>query len=410
MDLSNLDLTDRQSLRQWLKEQDIRDAVQVDDLLKQLAGTIIEELLEAERDEHLGYEKYDTNNKQTTDRRNGHSKKSVRTKHGDMEIKIPRDRDGDFEPVVVQKHERDISMLADKVLSLYRKGMTVRDIQAHVEDLYSAALSPTAISNLTDRILPQLETWKNRPLECVYAIVYIDGHRQHVRTNGQIKPKTVYAVMGIDLKGHKDILGLWIDETESAQTWAKVLTDLKNRGVSDILLLTSDDLPGIEQAVEGVFPDTTYQGCVVHVMRNSLKHVSWKDRKAFARNIKPIYQAPNEEAALMALDTLQKTWGEDYFLACQVWEKNWTRISTMFRFTDEIRRLIYTTNPIESYHRQLRKVTKNRSVFPDDGSVLKLLYLVTQDVIAKWSMPLVHWTRILAELSLHFGERVNDHV
>jgi len=212
--------------------------------------------------------------------------------------------------------------------------------------------------------------------------------------------------MGVDLAGRKDILGLWIAETENAKMWAQVLTELRNRGVADILLITSDDLPGIEQAIEAVFPDAQYQGCVVHVLRNSLKYVSYKDRHAFARDMKAIYRAATEEAALMALDALQQAWGEEYPLAVQVWEKNWNRISTMFRFTHEIRRLIYTTNPIESYHRQVRKVTKNRSVFPDDSSLLKLLYLVTQEVVKKWSMPLVHWNRILMELGVHFGQRV----
>lgn len=400
--------TDKQAIQTFLKDQQIEDLVQLNALLKQMTGVVVEELLEAERDDHLGYTKYDTQNKHTSDRRNGHSQKQVHSAQGPLDVKIPRDRDGDFAPQLIKRYERDISQIEERVLSLYAKGMTVRDIQSHLEDIYGTSVSAGTISNMTERIQPLVEEWRNRPLSSVYSIVYIDGHGQHVRANGQVRTQKVYTVMGVDLWGQKDILGLWVAETENAKTWACVLTELRNRGVQDILLICSDDLPGIEDAIAAVFPDAVYQGCVVHVIRNSLKYVSYKDQKAFARDMKAIYTASTEEAALMALDALQQTWGARYPLAVQVWEKNWTRISTMFRFTQEIRRLIYTTNPIESYHRQVRKVTKNRSVFPDERSLLKLLYLVTQSVVKKWSMPLVHWNRILAELGVHFGQRVTD--
>ena len=265
--------------------------------------------------------------------------------------------------------------MADKIISMYAKGMTVRDIQSHIEDIYGASISSQTISNITDRILPKVEEWRNRQLEEIYAIVYIDGHRYKVRIDGQIKERTVYGILGIDINGRKDLLGLWISETETAKYWLSVFTDIRNRGVKDILIVTSDDLPGIQDAICAVFTDSAYQGCVVHVIRNSLKYVSYQDRKEFSKSLKSLYKAPTEESALTSLDEVKKRWGSEYPLALSVWYRNWDRIRTMFRFTEEIRRLIYTTNPIESFHRQLRKVTKNRSVFPTDTSVLKLLYL-----------------------------------
>lgn len=404
------DITDRKELRKYLKENDVKDVIQVDQLLKKMAGIMLEELLEAERDEHLGYEKYDTKQKETDNSRNGYSPKTVRSSHGEMELKIPRDRKGEFEPQIVQKHETDISQLADNIISMYAKGMTVRDIQSHLADIYGAEISPQTISNMTDRVLPLLEEWRNRSLEEIYAVLYIDGIRYKVRGNGVIKSKTVYGVVGIDLEGRKDVLGLWISETENAKYWLRVLTDLKNRGVKDVLIITSDDLPGIQEAISAVYPDSEYQGCVVHVIRNSLKYVSYKDRKAFSKTMKGIYQAPTEEAALMALEELKNEWRDQYLLAVGVWERNWDRIRTMFQFTQEIRTLIYTTNPIESFNRQLRKVTKNRSMFPTDTAALKLLYLATCEVLKKWTIKLRKWNMILAQLSIHFGDRIQGYL
>jgi len=401
-----MDYTDREALKELLREKDVRDLAQLNGFIKEMTGVMIEEMLEAERDSYLGYSRYDTANKKTENSRNGYSQETVRSIHGEMELDIPRDRDGDFEPELIRKYDKDISQIEDRILSMYAKGMTVRDIQSHLEDIYGASISAQTISNITDRIIPMIEEWRNRPLKEIYSIAYIDGQRYKVRSDGKVKDKTVYGVMGIDLEGMKDLLGLWIGETENSRYWLQVLTELKNRGVKDILIVTSDDLPGIEDAIAAVYPEAEYQGCVVHVIRNSLKYVSYKDKKAFSRIMKSVYQAPTEEAALTALDELKKEWGDKYPLAVGIWERNWDRIRTMFRFTEEIRRLIYTTNPIESFHRQLRKVTKNRSLFPTDTAVLKLLYLATQDIIKKWTAKVKHWDRILAQLSIHFGERV----
>ncbi len=405
-----IDYTNKESLRQFLKENEIRDSVQLNMLFRQITGVLLEEMLEAERDDHLGYTRDDGRIKETDNSRNGYSQKTVFSNQGDLELQIPRDRKGEFEPQAVKKHQRDVSEIADKIISMYAKGMTVRDIQSHLEDIYNASVSAQTISNITDRILPHVEEWRDRQLEPIYAIIYIDGHRYRVRKDGRVQDRTVYAVLGIDLNGQKDILGLWISGVESSKYWLKVFTNLRNRGVNDMLIATSDDLPGVETALKSVFPEVEYQGCVVHVIRNSLKYVSYQDRKEFSKWLKSIYQAPTEETALASLDELKERWGDEYPLAVGVWERNWDRIRTMFRFSAEIRRLIYTTNPIESYNRQLRKVTKNRSLFPTDTSVLKLLYLATQDILKKWTMKIRHWNKILAQLSIHFQERVAEYL
>jgi transposase-like protein len=295
-------------------------------------------------------------------------------------------------------------------MAMYAKGMTVRDIQSYLVDIYGAEISTQTISNMTDQILPLVEEWRNRPLEPVYAILYMDGIRYKVRGNGQIQDKTVYGIIGIGLDGMKHVLGLWIAEKENAKYWLQVLTEVRNRGVMDVLIVTSDGLPGIEDAIAAVYPDAEYQGCVVHVIRNSLRYVSYQDKQEFSRDMKPIYQAPTEEAALAALDELKEKWNDEYSLSVSMWERNWDRIRTMFRFTEEIRRLIYTTNAIESFHSQLRKVTRNRNLFPTDTSLLKLLYLATQNIVKKWTMKIPHWNKVLAQLSIHFGERVNQYL
>jgi putative transposase len=309
---------------------------------------------------------------------------------------------------LVGKYQKDITGIEEKIISMYAKGMTVRDIQSFIGEIYGGEVSPQTISNITDRVLPLMEEWRNRQLKEIYAITYIDGIRFNVRSNGQVKDKTVYGVIGIDLEGNKDVLGLWIAETESAKYWLGVLTELRNRGLKDILIITSDDLSGIQEAIKAVYPDAAYQGCVVHIIRNSLKYVSWKDMKEFSIDIKPIYKSPTEEAALLAFDELKKKWYSQYKLAVDVWERNWSRMRTMFSFTEEVRVLIYTTNPIESFNRQLRKVTKNRSIFPDDTAALKLIYLATCEVIKKWTMKIKDWNRILAQLSIHFEDRLKE--
>jgi putative transposase len=404
-----LDWNDRGTIKEFIKENDIKDIIQLNNVIKKMMGAMIEEMLEVERDDYLGYPKHERK-KETENLRNGYTPKTVRSSQGDIKLDIPRDRDGQFEPELIRKHQNDISQIEDKIISMYARGMTVRDIQSHLEDIYGAEISAQTISNMTDKILPKVEEWRNRALKEIYSIVYIDGQRFKVRSDGQVKEKTVYTVLGIDIDGNKDILGLWIADTESAKYWLSVLTDIKNRGVKDILIMTSDDLPGIEDAIKAVYPESVYQGCVVHLIRNSLKYVSHKDRKEFSSDMKFIYKAPTEESALKYLDEFETKWGKEYPLAVSVWSRNWERISAMYRFTEEIRKLIYTTNAIESVHSQFRKVTRGKSQFPDDTSVLKMLYLSGCEISKKWTMSIPHWNKILAQLSIHFEERVSKYL
>jgi putative transposase len=408
-----LDWNDRESIREYIKQNNIKDIIQPNTSIKKMVGAMIEEMLEVERDDHLGYPKHER--KKDTENlngnlRNGYSPKTVRSSQGDIKLDIPRDRDGYFEPALIKKHQNDISQIEDKIISMYAKGMTVRDIQSHLDEIYGASISAQTISNMTDRILPAVEEWRNMALREIYSILYIDGQRFKVRSDGQVKEKTVYTVLGIDIEGNKDILGLWIAETESAKYWLSVLTEIRNRGVKDILIITSDDLPGIEEAIKASYPEALYQGCLVHLIRNSLKHVSYKELKEFSSDMKFIYKAPTEESALKCLDEFKSKWGNEYPLALKIWDRDWERISTMYRFTEELRKLIYTTNAIESVHSQFRKVTRSKNQFPDDISVLKILYLSSIEVSKKWTMRLPNWNRILSELSIHFGERVSKYI
>lgn len=408
-----LDFTDRESIRKFIRENGIKDMLQLNTLIKQMTGTIIEEMLEVEREAYLGYPKHKRKPdelKEDGNSRNGYTPKTVRSSHGDIKLDIPRDRNGNFEPELIRKYENDISQIEGKIISMYARGMSVRDIQSHLEDIYGASISPQTISNMTDSILPALEEWRNRALKEIYSIVYIDGQRFKVRSDGTVKDKTVYTVLAIDLEGHKDLLGLWISETESAKYWLSVLTEIRNRGVKDILIITSDDLPGIEEAIKSVYPETEYQGCVVHMIRNSIKYVSHKDMKEFANDLKSVYKAPTEESATASLEELKVKWVEKYPLAINAWERNWDRISTMFRFTEEIRKLIYTTNPVESVHSQFRKVTGGKGHFPDDTSVMKVLYLAGQKIMKRWTVRIPNWNRILAQLAIHFGDRVGKYL
>jgi putative transposase len=400
----------KDEIKRFIKENNIKDIAGIEESLKRMFSSVIEEMLEAELEDQLGYSKYDYKSKTTDNSRNGRTKKTVMSKYGEAEIEVPRDRSSDFEPEIVKKRQKDISGIEDRIISMYANGMTLSDISNQIEDIYGAELSTETLSRITDKIIPLMEEWRNRRLEEIYAIVYLDGIRYNVRENEQVINKTVYFAVGIDLNGQKDVLGMWIAESESAKYWAKVLSDLKNRGVKDILIMTTDGLIGMKEAVEAIYPKTELQGCVVHVIRNGMKYVSYKDMKEFAKDIKSIYQAPTQEAALKGLNALKEKWSEKYPLAINVWEKNFDRISTMYQFTPEIRRLIYTTNPIESFNSQLRRKTKNRNVFPNDTAIFKLLYLAVIEIKKKWVIRMKDWNQILQQLKVHFGERVSEYL
>lgn len=400
----------RKQLREFIKENNLVTAKDAQDAVKSLMGELIEEMLEAELENELGYSRYDYRNKKTDNARNGHSKKTVKTELGPLEISVPRDRNGEFEPIVVKKRQRDISSIEDQILSMYAKGMSIRDIQDHLERIYGVHASPSLISSITDKILPVIREWQNRPLQPIYPFIFIDAVHYSVRQDGQVVKKAAYVVIGIDLDGKKDVLGIWIGEAESARFWLSVLSDIKNRGVEDILIISADNLTGISQAIKATFPQAEVQKCVVHQIRNSLRYVSYKDRSSFVKDLKAVYKAVNHEEALGALQALEDKWKAKYPLAVKSWIKNWEELSTCFNYPPEIRGLIYTTNIIETFHRQLRKVTKSKTVFPNDDALVKILYLVTMDVTEKWTVSVKNWGLILSQLIILFKDRIEGYL
>lgn len=403
-------LWSKEQLRAFIKENNLVTAQDVQNALKDLFAETLQEMLEAEMDTHLGYEKHDVQNKQTSNSRNGKSKKKITSEYGEQEIAVPRDRLGEFEPVVVRKHQSNVTGIEDQIIALYAKGVSTREIQDHLHNLYGIDVSPTMISNVTNKIVPLIKEWQSRPLQAVYAVVFLDAIHFKVKQDGAIVNKAAYMVIGIDLDGNKDVLGMWIGENESAKFWLSVLNDLKNRGVQDILITCVDNLTGFSQAITACYPKTEIQKCIIHQIRNSTRYVSYKDLKKVTADLKPIYKAATEEMALVELDRFEETWGAKYPLIIRSWRTNWDELATFFKYPPEIRKLIYTTNMIESYHRQLRKVTKGKSIFPTDEALLKMLYLVTMDVTRKWTGRVQNWGQMLLQLSVFFPERIGQHL
>ena len=383
------------------------DAGDVQEMLKDLLGDTLQGMLEAEMDEKLGYSKYDYQNKQTDDSRNGYSKKTVTSSLGEIDLDIPRDRKGEFEPQIVRKNQTDISNIEDQVLSMYAKGMTTRDISAHLKDVYGVDASAEMISRMTDRILPIAKEWQNRPLEKKYAIVFMDAVHFHVRQDSQTVKKAVYVAIGIKLTGRKEVLGMWIGGNESAKYWLGVLNEIKNRGVEDIMIVSVDGLTGFGDAISAVYPKAEIQRCIVHQVRYTTKFVNYKDMKPFVRDLKAIYQATTEEQALENLDELEETWGKKYPSSVASWRNNWPQLSTYFKYPAEIRKIIYTTNAIENFNRQLRKVTKSKTIFPTDDALFKILYLAMCDITEKWTGSGWNWGQTLNQLCIYFGDRIS---
>ena len=388
-----------------LQEYDIRTAKDIEDALKDLMSGTIQEMLEAEMDEHLGYSSYERSD--NTDYRNGKKTKKIRGNFGEAEIEVPQDRDGSFEPKVVQKRQKDISGIEQKIISLYAKGMTTRQISETIEDIYGFEVSDGMVSDITDRLLPQIEEWHNRPLDEVYPVVFIDAVHFSVRDNGQIKKLAAYVIPAVSLTGHKKVLSIHIGENESAKYWPGVLNELKNRGVKDILVICADGLSGMKEAVAAAYPQTELQRCIVHQVRNTLKYVGEKNKKEFANDLKTIYQAPSEKAALEQLERITAKWEKDYPNAMKSWHTNWDVISPIFKFSAQVRKVIYTTNAIESLNSGYRRLNKQRSVFPSDTALLKALYLATTEISKKWTMPLRDWGKVLGELEIMYPDRLN---
>ena len=399
----------RSKIRELLDMSNITSMDDIQNLFKETIAEFMEDGLETELDDELGYSRYDYCNKNTENSRNGHSSKTLRTSFGDVEVAVPRDRKGEFEPQLLKKNQTSISQdIEEKILSMYAKGMTTGDIEAHIHDIYGVDVSDTTVSRITDKILPVAKEWQQRPLEAVYAVVFLDAIHYHVRSEGHIVKKAVYIAIGIDLDGHKDVLGMWVGENESAKYWATVLNSLRNRGIEDIFIACTDNLCGFSTAIEAVFPKTEIQNCIIHQIRNSSKYVSYKDLKALMADLKAVYAAVDEDAALMALDTFSEHWDKKYPTISQSWRANWANLSTYFKFLQELRRLIYTTNAIEGFNRQLRKVTKAKSVFPTDESLFKMLYLAMMDITKKWTGRRQDWSMIHAQLAIYFEDRMPD--
>jgi putative transposase len=393
-------------LRQLIKERGIKDLKDIHNLVKELTGTLIQEMLEAELENELGYSKWDYRNKETTNSRNGYSEKTVKSSLGEIDIKVPRDRDGEFEPQLIKKHQRDISAIEDKILFLYSQGMSTRDIQKAINELYGTSIDDTMVSRITDKILPVLREWQQRPLERAYALVILDAIHIKIREEGTVVSKAAYVAIGINYLGYKDVLGIWLGATEGAKYWLGVLNEIKTRGVEDILIASVDGLKGFVEALEVAFPKTEVQRCIIHQIRSSIRYVSWKDRRSFIEDLKLIYKAVNENEALNALEELENKWSEKYRFAVKSWRDNWNELSTMFKYPPEIRRLIYTTNAIENFNRQLRKATKTKSAFVSDDAAMKVLYLTTMNIVEKWNQPIHGWGTIIGNFSIYFGDRV----
>jgi putative transposase len=392
--------------RELGKAKSIDDFYGKDGIFSRLFSKTIEEMLEAELTTELGYERYEAEGRNSGNSRNGHYTRKMRTSGGDAEIKVPRDRNGEFQSALLQKNSNEIEQ---KITAMYAKGMSTRDIQELLTDLYGIDVSPETISAITDKVWPLVEGWQNRPLAPVYAMLYLDAIHIKLKRDGRIDNVAVYNVLGIDLDGHREILGHWVgDGGEGANFWLSVVTDLQNRGVQDVFIAAIDGLTGFKEAIQAVFPQTKVQRCVIHQIRNSLKYVVWKDRKAFVADLKTVYQAATREEAQSNLSRLEQTWSGKYGAAVRSWQNNWDDLATFFEFPKEIRRLIYTTNTVEGYHRQLRKVIKNKGSFPTEQAVRKLLYLATMDITKKWTAPIQNWPLILNQLAIRFEDRFPD--
>ena len=389
----------------------IDDVIGKDGLVQRLIKDVLENILEVEMGEHLGRDKYDRQtdiDQDDRNYRNGYSKKTLRSSFGDVDLDVPRDRKAEFEPQIIKKYETVCNELDKKIISLYAKGMSTRDIQAEVEDLYGITLSPSMISKITDKVIATATEWQNRMLDEIYPIVYLDAMYFKVKSNRKIVNKAVYICLGYTLEGYKDILGIWVDEAEGAKFWLSICNDLKNRGVKKILIACMDGLKGFPQAIKTVFPTVDIQTCIVHQIRNSIKYIASKDKKAFMKDLKEVYKATTEELALAQLDNLKEKWGSNYGMVIDSWYNNWNNLDTFFKFSPQIRKLIYTTNVLEGFNRQVRKFTKVRTIFPTDESLNKCVYLATMEIMEKWTQPIHNWGTTLAELSLYFEEQLRD--
>lgn len=400
----------KEVIREILSENKFNNAGEVMSFLKDAFKDVLQEMLEAEMEIHLGYPKDEPKAKSTENSRNGYSTKQLKSEFGPVDIQIPRDRKGEFEPQIVPKYKRDISGIEEKVIALYARGMSTRDIHDQIKDLYGIEISAEMVSKITERLVPEIREWQNRPLERLYPFVFVDAIYYKIREDGHIINKAAYVVLGVTIEGNKDILGIWIGETESSKFWLGIMNELKNRGVEDILMFSVDGLSGIKEAISAAYPKAEVQRCIIHQLRNSFKYVSYKDLKAFSKDFKGVYTAVSEEAALNELYRIKKKWGRSYPYAFKSWENNWDVICPFFKYPGEVRKIIYTTNIIEGLNRQFRKVTKSKTIFPSDSSLEKMLYLASINVMNKRTQRYRNWDQVLSQLMVLFGDRLEEYL
>lgn len=407
----HVEMTDgkRAIIQQLLQEYDIKTAEDIQDALKDLLGGTIKEMMEAEMDDHLGYGKSERiDRSEQTDYRNGTKQKQVNTSYGPMTIDVPQDRNSTFDPKIIKKRQKDISDIDQKIISMYAKGMTTRQISDTLMDIYGFEASEGFISDVTDKLLPQIEEWQNRPLDEVYPVLYIDAIHYSVRDNGLIRKLAAYVILGLNLEGRKEVLTIDVGQNESAKYWLSVLNSLKNRGVKDIMIICADGLTGIKEAITTAFPQTEYQRCIVHQVRNTLKYVADKDRKPFAADLKKIYHAPDADSAAQIRDDVEEKWSEKYPRAMKSWRTNWDAITPIFKFSADVRTVIYTTNAIESLNSTYRRLNRQRSVFPSDQALLKALHLATFEATKKWTMPIRNWGKVYGEMAIMYEGRMPE--
>ncbi|MBU3114865.1 IS256 family transposase [Clostridium lacusfryxellense] len=398
----------KEILRDYINEQKFTSPTEVLTAMKSMFKDILQETLEAEMDSQLGYDKYDISEKRTLNSRNGYSKKTVKSELGAVELNIPRDRNGEFESKILPKYQRNITGIEEKIMALYAAGMTTRDISEQVKNLYDVELSAEMVSNITNRIMPLVTEWQNRPLEKTYSFVFMDAIHYKVRDDKHIIIKAAYVVLGVNMDGEKEVLGIWIGANESSKFWLSVLNDLRNRGLKNVLVFCVDGLSGFKEAIGAVYPFAKIQRCIIHQLRASMKYIPHKDKKAFAKDLKAVYGAVNEDLALENLNIAKEKWGSKYPNAIKSWEDNWDNLITFFIFPDYIRRIIYTTNAIESLNSQFRKVTKTKLIFPNDESLMKMLYLATEKVSKKWNRIYPNWDLVICQLNILFSEILNE--
>ena len=396
----------KEQIRQIIADNNLNSVADVYTLLRDSFKDILQELMEAELDASLGYAKNHKGDVRTSNKRNGHSTKTLKSQYGEFQIDVPRDREGEFEPKLIPKYKKDISGIEEKVISLYARGMSTRDIHDQIQELYGMELSAEMVSKITDRILPEVREWQSRPLNPVYPFVFMDCIHYKVREDGRILSRAAYIVLGITAEGYKDILSITVGANESSKFWMGMLNDLKNRGVQDVLFFCVDGLSGFKEAIGAVYPDAQIQRCVIHMLRNSFKYVNYGDLKQFSSDFKSVYNAPSETVALSELEKVREKWGKKYPYAISSWENNWEDVSSFFQFSDDIRRIMYTTNIIEGLNRQYRKVTKTKSVFPSDSALEKMLYLASGNVVKKWTQRY----RVLNQLTVLYGERLTQYL